>query len=183
MKILILTSCNTVEYSNQYTFVKEQADALYALGFIIDYFGIRGRGAIGYLSNLSQLLKKIKNYKPDIIHAHNGLSGLLANLQRRVSVITTYHGSDINNTKVLPFSRICIMLSAHNIFVSEKSRKKSSSKYKNSLIPCGVDINLFYPMDKQQSRKTLGFDIDKKIVLFAGSFHRSVKNSRLDNNS
>ena len=40
------------------------------------------------------------DFKPDIIHAHYGLSGLLANLQRSIPVVTTYHGSDINLPKV-----------------------------------------------------------------------------------
>ena len=71
--------------------------------------------------DLRELRKKIKSFKPDIIHAHYGLSGLLANLQRSVPVVTTYHGSDINLPKVLRLSKIAMRLSAWNIFVSQRN--------------------------------------------------------------
>lgn len=179
MKVLIVYSRNTAEDSTQYVFINDQVDALLSLGIIVDYFGISGNGVFGYLKNRRKLVEKIKSYNPDVIHAHYGLSGLLANLQYQVPVVTTYHGSDIHNAKVFPFSRLCMMLSAHNIFVSEKTRMKSGLKRKSSMIPCGVDVNLFYPMDKQQSRKSFGLNIDKKIVLFSGSFHNAVKNASL----
>lgn len=179
MKILIVNSCNTSGNAYKYVFVKEQAEALQAIGLTVDHFCIRGKGIIGYLNNLKGLKRKIKFFKPDIIHAHYGLTGLLANFQRTVPVVTTYHGSDINNSKAFLFSRLSVMLSAHNIFVSEGIRKKCSFKYKNSLIPCGVDTKLFKPMDKKSARLCLGFSNDKKLILFAGSFNRYVKNSAL----
>lgn len=66
------------------------------------WIGLQGKGINGYFKNLSAQ-KKIKEFHPDIIHAHYGLSGLFANLQRKVPVVTTYHGSDINERKVLRF--------------------------------------------------------------------------------
>ena len=64
--------------------------------------------------------KKIKNFSPDIVHAHFGISGLVANLQRKVPVVITFHGSDAYLPKVRLLSKIAAGLSGFNIFVSAK---------------------------------------------------------------
>jgi len=160
-------------------FIMEQVNSLKPLGVDIDYFLVDRKGFFGYLKKRKDLLNKINLYHPDLIHAHYGLSGLFANLQRRVPVITTYHGSDINSTGVFPFSRLCMMLSVHNIFVSEKNRKRSGRMRNQSLIPCGVDIDLFTPKEKEQVRKELGLNNNIHYVLFSGEFQNLVKNAIL----
>lgn len=176
MKILIVCSKNSGRIA---PFITDQVEALQGAGLICEYYTIEGKGVIGYLKNRAGLLEKIKSFQPDLIHAHYGLSGLLANTQRRVPVITTYHGSDINNPKVLRFSKIAIKLSTWNIFVSQKNIDIAGVKKKYSLIPCGVDTTVFQPMDKEESRESLGFDIDEKLILFAGAFDNQVKNAEL----
>ena len=195
MKVLIVCSANS---GRVVPFIEEQVKALQLEGVETEYFLVKQKGVLGYLRERKNLLFKIRDFKPDLIHAHYGLSGLLANLQRRVPVVTTYHGSDINNPKVFPFSKMCMMLSAHNIFVSEKMTPKSPKgdlrKRKKSnltpdpsplvegryvVIPCGVDINLFMPIDKFAARKLLNLKQDKKYILFAGSFTNQVKNPEL----
>lgn len=179
MRILIVNSCNSAKDSFDYVFVNDQADALKNLGYIVDFFGIKGSGILGYLSNRKKLLDKISEFHPDIIHAHYGLSGLLANLQRRVPVITTYIGSDINNNNIFFISQIVMVLSAQNIFVSKKIKNKSLLKSNQTLLPYGIDLNLFIPTEKIIARNILGLDIDKNLILFAGSFDNPVKNSVL----
>jgi len=176
MKILIVCRIHSGQIS---PFVLEQVNSLKLAGVEVDYFLVDKKGLVGYLKKRKDLLKKIKIYQPDIIHAHYGLSGLLANLQRRVPVVTTYLGSDINYPKILIFSKIAMLLSAHNIFVSERNRKKSGFKHKQSLIPFGVVTNLFSLIDKNKARKKLNLDLDKTLILFAGSFQNLVKNPKL----
>lgn len=176
MKILIACSKNSGRIA---PFITEQVNALSEHGVKTDYFTIEQKGWKGYLKSRASLLKKIKEFQPDIIHAHYGLSGLLANTQRKIPVITTYHGSDINNNTVFRFSKLSIILSAHNIFVSQKNIAKAGVKKYFSLIPCGVNTSLFYPQDKKECRAKLNLDIAKKYVLFAGAFDNSVKNPSL----
>lgn len=176
MKLLIVASYNKNRFA---PFIVEQAEAIAKIGVEVDYFGVTGKGIKGYLGNLGRLKQKIKEFKPDIIHAHYGLSGLLANLQRKIPVVTTYHGSDINDPKVLRLSKIAIRLSAWNIFVSEKCVKMSGVASKYSLLPCGVDLDKFQPRSKQEARKVLDWDNDGKYVLFAGAFDNEVKNASL----
>ena len=176
MRILIVCSANS---GNIAPFILEQGEALVGIGVIVKYCSIQGKGVFGYLRNYRRLKASINQFNPDIIHAHYGLSGLLANMQRLVPVVTTYHGSDINSPTVYPFSRVCMMLSRYNIFVSEKNRIKSGIVRHQSVIPCGVNLNLFCPTDKKLSRKVLRLDKNKMYLLFAGSFNNTVKNAQL----
>ena len=118
MKILIVASDKNGRFA---PFIEEQMAALEARGMEVLRHGITGKGIIGYLRELPALRRAIRQHRPDIIHAHYGLSGLLANLQRRVPVVTTYHGSDINVPSILRFSKIAMRLSAHNLFVSKRN--------------------------------------------------------------
>ncbi len=75
MKILITCSGNIGHITS---FVKEQADSLSELGVIIDYYLIKGKGVHGYIKNYPTLVKKINSFKPDLIHAHYGLSSAIS---------------------------------------------------------------------------------------------------------
>ena len=178
MRVLIVANHNPGYFS---PFVLEQVESLKRLGVEFDFYGVEGKGIKGYLSNLGSLKKKIREYRPNLIHAHYGLSGLLANLQRMVPVVTTYHGSDIHSGgKNLFFSRAAIILSKQNIFVSKKLLSLSRYFGKNvSIIPCGIDTTTFQPKDKGEARKELGWDETRKYTLFGGSFDREVKNPKL----
>lgn len=160
-------------------FIVEQADSLVALGCEVEYFGICGKGIKGYYSNLKLLKAKIKEFKPDVIHAHYGLSGLLANMQRSVPVVTTYHGSDINVPWILRFSKMSMCLSAYNIFVSKKTLDIAAPKKKFMLLPCGVNLDEFPVISRQDARKQLDIPLEHKFVLFAGAFDNQVKNAPL----
>ena len=176
MKILIICSKNSGRIA---PFITDQVEALQKAGVVCEYYTVEGKGVKGYLWNYSPMMHKIREFQPDIIHAHYGLSGLLANLQRKVPVVTTYHGSDINNPKVLRYSKVSIILSAWNIFVSNKNIQLAGVKRKFSLIPCGVDTDIFRPMDRKPEREKPGFRERDKIVLFAGAFDNPVKNPEL----
>ena len=173
MKILIVASHNKGYYA---PFIEEQAAALKRSGCGIEFFGVTGKGIKGYLAAYPELLKSIRSFDPDIIHAHYGLSGLLANMQRKVPVVTTYHGSDINEKSVLPFSRTAMHLSRFNIFVSQRSLEIAKPGKNYVLLPCGVDLNELQLTTKSEARKCLGLAEDRKYVLFAGAFDNSVKN-------
>lgn len=165
-------------------FVDEQVASLMLLGFEVKTLAICGKGIRGYLKTLPCLKAAIKSFSPDIVHAHYGLSGLLANLQRRVPVVTTYHGSDIHSGGwILFLSRICLKLSKFNIFVSAKLLERSGYRKKNvAVIPCGVDVSIFYLTEKVEARSVFEFiepGEGVRYVLFSGAFDNPVKNSSL----
>ncbi len=180
MKILIVASYNKGYFA---PFILEQADALRQIGCEVDYFGVVGKGIKGYLSAFSALSKKIKSFKPDVIHAHYGLSGLLANLQRKLPVVTTYHGSDINLPNVLRFSKIAMKLSAWNIFVSQRNVDIAQPKKKYILLPCGVNLPKYNESEISEVKENLNWNPNKKYILFAGAFDNRVKNAILAQDS
>ena len=193
MKILIVGNNKPGHFA---PFVEEQARVLQKQGCEVVFFGVQGKGLMGYLRCLPALRRAIQQHQPDLIHAHYGLSGLLANLQRRVPVVTTYHGSDINVPAVRRFSKIAMHLSAHNIFVSQRnvtlalspnSLITSRLKKRYTLLPCGVNIPK--PWSELQTQRvgqlTLNqwvqekLQLDAKYVLFAGAFDNAVKDASL----
>ena len=176
MKVLIVASYNKSRFA---PFIEEQVEALRNRGVVCDYFGVEGKGVCGYLRNMSALRRKIADIRPDVVHAHYGLSGLLANLQRTVPVVTTYHGSDINDPKVRPLSKISIRLSKCNIFVSQATMSLIRPSRRFALIPCGVDLTNLQLTEKADARRKMGLQTDKKYVLFAGAFDNPVKNASL----
>lgn len=177
MKVLIVANYNPGSFS---PFVLEQVESLEKLDIEFDFFGIIGKGPIGYLKNLPALKRKIKEYHPDLIHAHYGLSGLLATLQRNVPVVVTYHGSDIHSGGMIQrLSKLTMKRSAHNIIVAKHLKEMVGDVPNYSIIHCGVDDKTFNPMPMKEVRKLLGWSESKRYVLFAGSFDREVKNPSL----
>lgn len=194
MKILIIASDKGGRFA---PFIEEQVVALEAHGVQIIRYGVTGHGIMGYLRELPALRRLIRAERPDIVHAHYGLSGLLANLQRLVPVVTTYHGSDINKPNIRRFSRIAMRLSAHNIFVSARSASlamgngqwamESNSqspianrlKKRYTLLPCGVNLTDDQLASRSEARQALGIADDAKVVLFAGAFDNAVKDAPL----
>ena len=193
MKILIVGNNKPGHFA---PFVEEQARALQLQGCEVVFFGVQGKGVWGYLRSLPALRRAIQQHQPDLIHAHYGLSGVLANLQRRVPVVTTYHGSDINKPNILRFSKIAMRLSAHNIFVSQRNVTLALSpnslityrlKKRYTLLPCGVNLPL--PWSEMQTQRmeqqTLNQWVRGKLnagvkhVLFAGAFNNAVKDPEL----
>ena len=193
MKILIVGNNKPGHFA---PFVEEQARALQQRGCEVVFYGVQGKGLLGYLRALPALRRMIRAERPDLVHAHYGLSGLLANLQRIVPVLTTYHGSDINVPSVLRFSKIAMRLSAHNIFVSQRNVTLALSpnglitsrlKKRYTLLPCGVNLPLSWSeMQTQQVEQlTLNQWVQEKLnagvkhVLFAGAFDNAVKDAAL----
>lgn len=176
MNILIVCSGNKGKVN---PFIAEQVDSLKSTGIATHYFFINGKGVLGYLSNLQRLRKRVRSGEYQLIHAHYGLSGLLSVMQRKIPVVTTFHGSDIKKKKVLGLSRLAARFSAYNIVVEKSFKDLLKVADKTSVIPCGVDFNNFFETDKLSARKMLGYSESQPLVLFTSSFDNPVKNYAL----
>ena len=182
MKILIVCSGNApnFDFEKHQAFIFDQVEALKQVDKTIqfDYFFVKGKGVIGYLSCLKKLIAQLKSGVYDGVHAHVATSGLLANLQRRVPVVTTFHGSDINVLSLRVVSFIVDLLSRRTVYISQNLLDKAiyAGKKKRAVIPCGVDFELFIPRSMQQSRQALGLVRHKRYILFSSNFDTGVKN-------
>ncbi len=181
MKVLVVCSGNAENFSfeKHQAFIYDQIEAICRYHTDVEYntFLIKGKGFSGYLRQLPQLKAKIKDYRPHIVHAHGGHTGLLCSLQRSIPVIATFHGSDINVFRNRIVSIVAALLNSHSIFVSRQLKNRMPWKMKRSgIIPCGVDMDLFSPMDKNKAKALLGLPEKKKYILFSSSFDNQVKN-------
>lgn len=176
MKVLIVCSGTQGILS---PFIKEQMESLVKLGIEFSCFQIKNKGILGYLLNLIPLVRTIKQIEPDLIHAHYGLSGLLASIQRYVPVVTTFHGSDINDGNILKYSKWAHHLSSASIFVEKSMMQKVKKHDKSVIIPCAVDTSVFYSISKLEASKNLGINSESLNILFSSAFNNPVKNHKL----
>ena len=161
---------------HQLPFVTEQGESLRKAGCEVEYFLVKGN----YVKAVGALKKKIHEYKPDIVHAHFGLSAITAELQNLVPVVTTFHNGETLNWHVNLLSSLFSLRAKHVIYVAQHVRDLSYFKAKNySIIPCGVPMDQCAVMDKAEARKQLGWKADKKYILFGGAFENKRKNYEL----
>ena len=156
-------------------FIKEQYEYLRNnFGIETKLFVLEGENFFKkYIKPAFKLYRIIKNFQPDIIHIHYGLSGipilLIYPLIKKQRIICTFHGTDINYGGIVTlFSKLLTFITTRNIAVS----KEIFSKLKRNAvhIPCGVDP--FFPLiSKIQSR-------ENKII-FPADPKRHVKNYSL----
>ena len=167
MHVLFVASYNSGHFA---PFVMEQAQALQRLGCEVDFFAVIGKGPLGYLRNLHDLKVITRAFQAELIHAHYGLSGLLATLQHIVPVVVTYHGSDLNEPLVRPFSQLAMRRADWNIRVFGPEAKRPNE----TLLPCGIDL----PTGKEQLPPDV-LQPGRKHILFAGAFDNPVKDAAL----
>lgn len=177
MKVLVL--CSTTG-GGITPFVKEQVESCIREGGIsFDYAEIKSKGALGYFVGYLSYVKKLLSGKYDLVHAHYGLSALLACLQPFKPAVVTFHGCDVNDPKTRWISKLAYKLCKHAIFVEAEMPSKLNATKKLSIIPCGVNTDLFQPMDKTEARKALNLDPHEPLALFASGFDVPVKNVAL----
>jgi len=172
MKVLIVARYKEKGFA---PFVTEQVEALEKSGVECRFFPVNK----GYLRQWPALHRVIRKFKPEIVHAHYGLCGLFANMQRRVPVVTTYHGSDVNEAGVRRLSQLAMRLSRFNIFVSQRLLDLVAPVKNSAVIPCGINLADYPVVEKAEARRKMGLEPDRKYVLFAGAFDNPIKNAPL----
>lgn len=153
---------------------------------------------IGYHSKLNYFkavntvkeLDKKNNF--DLIHAHYsycGLVALLANTHK--PIILSLMGSDLlgtpnENGKIKTRGKLDILLTKlvsryvdHLIVKSDNMKDKLHNNLKVSVVPNGVDISFFKPVDKLKMREELNLNNEDFIILFLGNPREKRKNFKL----
>lgn len=176
MRILEVSRYKKEYADHQLPFVTEQGESLRAAGCEVEYFLIRGN----YLKARKALMAKIQEYKPDVIHAHYGLSAIVAEMQSEVPVVTTFHNGETYRWYINLLTSFFSLRAKHVIYVAQHIYDLVFFKAKNySIIPCGVSLEDCFLMEKAEARKKLGWDAKKKYVMFGGAFDNLRKNYKL----
>lgn len=160
-----------------------QGEELTKYGCHVEYFFIVGKGFLGYLKSIPKIKKFTSINRFDVIHAHYGFSAYAAFLAGCRPLVVSFMGSDIFKKIILYINRLfCLFFKGVVIVKTEKM--KLELKNKNAIVlPNGVDVDIFKPLDKKESRRALNLPLDKKLILFAADPKRPEKNYELAKNA
>lgn len=181
MKVLVVSRYKNQFADHQLPFVTEQGESLKncivdGVPCVVEFFLIKGN----YIKAVKTLKLKIREFNPDIVHAHFGLSAITAELQSLCPVVTTFHNGEILNWKVNFITSLFSLRAKHVVYVAEHIRQKALFVNKNStILPCGVCLDDCKVTSYDEARKMLGFDANTKYVLFGGAFSNTRKNVAL----
>ncbi len=160
------------------SFVQAQMESLRPLGVDYDLLFINGRESRwSYLHGIRDLRRRLREKRYDLIHAHFGLSGWVARLQLRVPVVVSFMGDDVLGQfkrsgrislygRLLQASSFILARLVTAVIVKSDEMKRALRLPEAHVIPNGVDLNLFHPMETSTARCMLGLDEKKKYVLF-----------------
>lgn len=168
LKVLVVTNMYPTEaYPAFGTFVQEQVASLRALGVNIDVLFINPReGKVNYLRGPFRLRRQMATDTYDLIHAHYVFCGLIAATQRRLPVVLTHHGIETLSGWTAPLSRWVSRMVDMTIVTSPQMAQRMPAR--TTVIPCGIDLDVFRPIPQAEARRELGLPAEKKLVLFAG---------------
>jgi D-inositol-3-phosphate glycosyltransferase len=144
-----------------------------------------------YLPDFFKSMEEFRSHEGiayDLIHSHYWLSGRLGNwaqeLWDRPHLVMLHTLGEVKNRTGVgrPESELRIaaekklLKTCHRILAPTDREKDSLVRYygvcgeKIGVVPCGVNLDLFHPQEKQAARKKLGFDPDDIILLYVGRF-------------
>ncbi len=178
MRILFISSGNSK--IGMCPIMQNQGESLVGLGHEISYFTIQGRGVKGYLRNIFILRNYLKENSFDIIHAHYSLSAFVASLAGAKPIVASLMGSDVKARFFLKYIiKLFSILSWKTIIVKSKDMKDSSDLNKSHIIPNGVNLDKFKPINREDALSTTQWNKEKKHILFAANPARKEKNYKL----
>ena len=182
MKVLFVSSGNSSKGIS--SIVKAQGASLESLGIQVDYYTIIGHGILGYLKNVPRIRQILRQGKYDLVHAHYSFCGITSSVAAKRAMVVSLMGSDVKKSGTW---RHVLRIFANRIWsatiVKSEDMKKSLGLDCVHVIPNGVDINVFKPMDRLDCRKKVNWPRDKCIVLFAADPSRHEKNYALAEHS
>ena len=176
------------------TFIEQQLAGLRSIGVDIKvlFFDRMNEGPLVYHRMVPRISEAVGSFQPDLVHAMYG--GVMADRITRHSwsrpVVVTFHGSDLLGEnlsgvlrKVVAFygvlcSRRAARRAAGVVVVArhlEARLPKDVERRKVRVIPCGVDLERFKPMNPEVCRQKLGWDSSRLQVLFPANTGDPVK--------
>ena len=186
MRVLAVTNLYPTPYApTAGTFIERQVEGLRQIGLDIDVMLLdriqQGRGA--YLRLGKAVRIKVSDVKPDLVHVMYG--GIMADeVTRSISdrpVVVSFCGTDLLGQ---PLVGCLKKLSArYNVWASHRAARRATAivvksrnlfdalptdvdRSKVRIIPSGVDLERFKPLDKDAARKILGWPAVAQVVLF-----------------
>ena len=160
------------------SFVQDQLESLRPLGVDYEVLFVNGRQSRwNYLSGIGEVRRRLRAGHYDLIHAHFGLSGWVARFELGVPLVITFHGDDVlgrpaADGHITPVGRFFQVSSymlaplASAVIVQNRQMRRALGLESAEIIPCGIDLDLFRPMNRDDACRTACLDPGKRYVLF-----------------
>lgn len=168
-------------------FVRAQELSLRRQNIQIDVLVIQGKkGISAYFKGILELHRRLRREKYDLVHAHYGTTGLVARCQFSCPVLVSFCGTDINSVSTGPWRRRifyhCMAflhrqlsrIIDYSIVKSEEMKKKIPSR-RVVVIPNGINMEKFVPLDRGHCREQLNLPADRPMILFPYPANRPGK--------
>lgn len=166
------------------SFIASQASSLTAAGFSVDVAYVRGFKSIGAYVRALGSLPTMANGTYDVHHLHYGHTAAAgaATALRKVPLVVSYCGEDLlgapRGNSVSRKSAVEVALFRHLSHLADRTITKSaemeqvlpkSRRAFNTILPNGVDLSRFSPIDRHLARQRLGWALETPVLLFLGN--------------
>lgn len=182
MRVLIVSNMYPTRERPEFgVFVRDSLEALSRIeGVETELYVFEGGGVRAYRKAVKPLKQHLAEREYDVIHAHYGLTGWVAEKAGAHPLIVTYHGTDLRHEKYGGISRRLAKKVDQVAVVSEdlgSELDKQSKKLKRPVVvlPTGVNIARFEQRDRTAAREALGIDPEGSYALFPFDPSRKVK--------
>lgn len=162
-------------------FIARQAEFLRREGVEVELFPFRGaRNPRNYLAAWSEVRRRVRRGRYDLVHAQFGQSGITA-LPKSVPLVVTFRGDDLEgiigeNGRYIAsgwllrsLSRAVARRADAIIVVSEHMKRYLPRSAAAHVMPSGIDLELFRPRPRDEARTALGLPLEERLVLFVGN--------------
>ncbi len=161
------------------SFVRDQVRALQRIdGLDVEVHAFAPGGARSYLRAGRDLRRTFAGERFDVVHAHFGLTAWPALAVKARHRLVTLHGNDLHHPRSRPVTtavlgRMDLVGTPTAEFAAEVPGADSGRTV--ALLPCGIDVDRFRPLDRRAARAKLGLDPDGRYLLFPYNPERRVK--------
>jgi teichuronic acid biosynthesis glycosyltransferase TuaC len=187
LRLVVVTNMYpTAADPTQGTFVEQQVNGLRQSGVDIHIIHLdrRGSGMGVYRQIQPRVQRALRIFRPDLVHCMYG--GVLAAVTTRTAlekpVVVSYCGSDLLGEGRVG-SLLRRVVGAYRVHASHQAARRASAiivksaglakalpagieQTKVFIVPNGIDMNRFRPLDRRESRARVGWRDDRFHVLF-----------------
>lgn len=180
MRVLCLTNMYPTETEPWFgSFVRELVEDVRALGVDVEVLAFDGRRRKQRYAEAAVMLRRtLRKSRFDLVHAHYGLTGMVALAQRSIPTVVTFHGSETGYVRWQAWISWFVARRTTPVFVSRAGARLLGCP-DAAVIPAGVDVDLFRPRPVEEARRSLGWPESGRFILLPGSRANERKNPLL----